>query len=158
MVAGVAATIADFPTGTRRRCRRYSHRRLPSSHADLAGEPRVTRRSSWTSSPPPCWPELPPESRLALCSPWPSCPAPGQRGLPAGGPWAPSVRCPGSIWPGCEKFLCAYFISENYRKLYNLVKCISFDRVVKKICMIYQNVHKNMLYMFMSNSCMFIQL
>jgi hypothetical protein len=69
--------------------------------------------------------------------------------------WAmgPIGQLPGSTWPGCEKFLCAYFISENYRKWYNLVKCISIDLVVRKIYMIYQNIQKNELYLLMSNSC-----
>jgi hypothetical protein len=81
-----------------------------------------------------------------------ACPGdwPGQPAMWAMGPIG---QLPGSTWTGCEKFMCAYFISENYKKLYNLVKCISIDLVVRKICMLYQDVKKNMLYILVSNSC-----
>jgi hypothetical protein len=79
---------------------------------------------------------------------WPSC------------RWAMglAVSCLGSFWPGCKKFLQLVFISKISDFAQKLVKDISIDLFVRKICMTYQNAQKNMLYMFMSNSCMFIQL
>jgi hypothetical protein len=96
VVAGVATIVADFPAGVRRRRRRFSRRRFPSGHADLAGEPRVSRRSSWTSSPPPAGRScrrragrpLPPWSWLAQAT--------GQAGLPCGSR-GPVVSCLGQV-------------------------------------------------------------
>jgi hypothetical protein len=85
---------------------------LSSGQAYLTGELRVSRRSSWTSSPPPCWPEPPPQSRPALCRPGPSCPAPVQAGLPCG-PRAHRSDALGQSWPSikssCKLFLFPEF-------------------------------------------------
>jgi hypothetical protein len=80
-----------FPASTELRRRRLLAAGPSSGQAYLTGELRVSRRFSWTSSPPPCWPEPPPESAagdqsLRACLPWPM----RQRGL-ASGPRAPSV-------------------------------------------------------------------
>jgi hypothetical protein len=50
------------------------------------------------------------------------------------------------------------FISRNFRTMLKLVKCIEKYLLVGKMRMTYQNAQKNMLYMFMLNSCIFIQL
>jgi hypothetical protein len=71
---------------------------------------------------------------------------------------APLVSCSGSSDPEYKRFLRAYFVSRKFRKMLELVKTIAIYLYVGKMCMTYQNAQKNMLYMFMSNSCMFIQL
>jgi hypothetical protein len=85
-----------------------------------------------------------------LPSSWPGWPADVAHG-------PPRSDALGQLGLGVKRFCAPNFISENYRKLYNLVKCISFVPVVRKICMIYQNAQKNELYMFMSISCMINQ-
>jgi hypothetical protein len=104
-VPSVAADVADSPRRTRASAAKICRHQPTSGLVDLPGELTVSPWSGWTSSRPSSWPEPPPESRPALCSPWPSCPAPGQRGLPAGGPRARAVSCLGSFWPGCKKSL-----------------------------------------------------
>jgi hypothetical protein len=59
----------------------------------------------------------------------------------------------------CTKSYCKqFFVSRNFRKMPNLVKCIEKYLLVRKMQITYQNAQKNMLYMFMSNSCIFRQL
>jgi hypothetical protein len=59
----------------------------------------------------------------------------------------------------CTKSYCKlYFVSRNFRKMPNVVKCIEKYLFVGKMHMIYQNAQKNMLYVFMSNSCIANQL
>jgi hypothetical protein len=51
----------------------------------------------------------------------------------------------------CTKNYCKlYFVSRNFRKMTNLVKCIGNYLLVGKFRMTYQNAQKNILYMFMS--------
>jgi hypothetical protein len=81
----------------------------------------------------------------------------GHVGL-AHGPWGPAD----SAWVKltlCTKSIASFiFASRNFRILYNLVKCISFDLVIRKMRMIYQNAQKNMLYLLESISCIVNQL
>jgi hypothetical protein len=59
----------------------------------------------------------------------------------------------------CTKVTASFiFASRNFRKMSNVVKFIGNYLLVGKLRMTYQNAQKNMLYMFMSNSYMFIQL
>jgi hypothetical protein len=51
----------------------------------------------------------------------------------------------------CEQ----YFVSRNFRKMPNLVKCIEKYLFVGKMQMTYQNDPKNVIYIFVSESCMF---
>jgi hypothetical protein len=51
VVAGVAATIADFPAGSDRRRPKIRRCRPPSGQADLAVELKGEPRSSWTLFP-----------------------------------------------------------------------------------------------------------
>jgi hypothetical protein len=60
-----------------------------------------------------------------------------------------------SISPGVKR---SAFIFCNFRICVNLVKCIEYYLFIRKLCIIYQNVQKNELYLFMSESCMFRQL
>jgi hypothetical protein len=91
---------------------------------------------------------------------------------PAGSLLAMAVACPGH-WPGrpamwasgpsgqlpwvnlarVEKVPACCFYFQNFRVCSKLVKDISIYLLVRKICMIYQNVQKNELYLLMSNSC-----
>jgi hypothetical protein len=109
-VPGIAAARRRSLTGPDRRRLKLLAAGLYSGQADLAVELKGEPRSSWTPSPPSCWSEPSPESRPAICRHGPSCPAPGQAGLPCG-PQAPAVSSLGSIWPGCKKFLQLVFIS-----------------------------------------------
>jgi hypothetical protein len=95
--SGVAANRRRFSAGLRARRRQISRHRPVSGQADLAGVLRVSQGSSGT--PPSLFPRA---GALPPCSPagashgrgcWPLC----LRGLPAGGPWAPSVSCLGSL-------------------------------------------------------------
>jgi hypothetical protein len=63
----------------------------------------------------------------------------------------------GHLDPG-EKGSCAYFNSKNFRNWYNLAKCIVYSLFIRKICLIYQNVQGNMIYILVSNSCIVKQL
>jgi predicted transglutaminase-like protease len=59
----------------------------------------------------------------------------------------------------CTKSSCKqYFVSRNFRKMTNLVKCIEKYLLVGKLRMTYQNVQKNMLYILVSISCIVKQL
>jgi hypothetical protein len=51
-----------------------------------------------------------------------------------------------------------YFVSRKFRKMPNLVKCIEKYLLVGKMQMTYQNDPKNVIYIFVSESYMFIQL
>jgi hypothetical protein len=51
-----------------------------------------------------------------------------------------------------------FYFQENFRNIANLVKCIDYYLFIKKMCIIYQNVQKNMLYILVSKSCMIKQL
>jgi hypothetical protein len=93
-VPGITATHRRFLAGPNRCCLELLAAGLSSGQADLAGEPRVSRRSSWTLSPPFCWPEPPPESRPAPCrhghglpSSWPAWPAHVAMGPSGQWPW-----------------------------------------------------------------------
>jgi hypothetical protein len=56
----------------------------------------------------------------------------------------------------CTKSLAQLLIfQKNCCNGLNLVKCIEKYLLVRKMRMTYQNAQKNMLYMFMSNSCIF---
>jgi hypothetical protein len=54
--------------------------------------------------------------------------------------------------------MCAYLVSENYRKLYKLAKFIEYYLFVRKLGMTYQNVQKNEIYLLVSQSCIVKQL
>jgi hypothetical protein len=99
------------------------------------------------------WPPVVPGSR----SGWP-CPAdlvnPGQPRWPG----APPVSLYGSFDPGYKELLQVFFASRNFRKMPNVVKFIGKYLCVRKMRMIYQNAQKNMLYLFVSKSCIFNQL
>jgi hypothetical protein len=59
----------------------------------------------------------------------------------------------------CTKSYCKlYFMSKNFGKMPNVVKFIGNYLLVGKLRMTCQNAQKNVLYMFMSNSCIFRQL
>jgi hypothetical protein len=66
---------------------------------------------------------------------------------------APLVSCSGSSDPEYKRFLQAIFVSRNFRKMPNLVKCIVIYLYVRKMQMSYQNAQNNMLYFLVSKSC-----
>jgi hypothetical protein len=100
MDAGVAATVANFPAGVRRRRRRFSHRRPLSGQADLAVELKGELRSSWTLSPSSFRVGAP---AVAVAGEVLGAGRAGQRpadqanGASRRGPRAPLVSSPGSI-------------------------------------------------------------
>jgi hypothetical protein len=151
----VAADAAVSPASPDRRRLEFLAAGLSSGHADLAGEPRVSRRSSWTFSPSLLMVEPPPESRPALSRHGHGSPRPLAR--PA---WhmghGPSSQLPWVILARVKKVPAPYFFPEFQKickNLYKLVKCISIDLCVRKMRMLYQNVQKNELYLLMSISC-----
>jgi hypothetical protein len=81
---------------------------------------------------------------------------PGQPGLQRG-PSGPSGQLLWVILTWYKKFLRAYFVSRKFRKMLELVKIIVIYLYVGKMQMTYQNAQKNMLYLFMSKSCIINQ-
>jgi hypothetical protein len=59
----------------------------------------------------------------------------------------------------CTKSYCKlYFVSRNFRKMKNLVKCIGNYLLVGKLRMTYQNVQKNEINISVSIACIVNQL
>jgi hypothetical protein len=73
----------------------------------------------------------------------------------ASGPWY--SHC-GSNRPQYKKSLRVILIPGNFRIWVNLVKCITNSLFIRKLCIIYQNVHKIEIYLLVSKSCMIDQL
>jgi hypothetical protein len=69
--------------------------------------------------------------------------------------WAsgPLVSRCGSFDPVKKVLPLCFFIPGNFRKVANLVKCITNYLLIRKRCIIYQNVQKNESYLLMLSSC-----
>jgi hypothetical protein len=93
--------------------------------------PEPGSRSGWASAPADL-------TSVACC--WPSGPS-GQL-----------------LWVNLTRCKKDFPESVSFQKNVRNVKLIVIYLYVRKMHMIYRNAQKNMLYMFMSNSCMFIQL
>jgi hypothetical protein len=71
----------------------------------------------------------------------------------------PPVSDRGSNKPRCKKFPAELFkFLENFRIYLKLVKCIENCLFIRNLCMTYENVQKNIIYLLVSKSCIFMQL
>jgi hypothetical protein len=76
---------------------------------------------------------------------------------PDSGPQPPQLAGLGQNDSSAKRPAARFQFHKNSRKYWKLVKCIEKYLLVRKLQMTYQNVQKNMLYIFVLESCMFRQ-
>jgi hypothetical protein len=161
---GITAGDYFFPAGSELAAAKIRYRWPSSGPADHFG---AAPMSLWFRRAPPRPPSCPPSPPERRPAPRPPCrgghdqPADQvdlvQRGL-AGGPSGPSAQTPWVKMTPVQKVMQPILFPEKFRKCSNLRKFIENYPFIGKIQMTCQNAQNNVLYMFMSNSCIVRQL